>query len=96
MAIISDLRAGIPGNDIAAAFQNTLAEIIVTMARYAGEKRVVLSGGCFQNKTLLERTIDRLLAEGFQPFWHHLIPPNDGGIAGGQIMAALREQKRCV
>jgi hydrogenase maturation protein HypF len=88
---VADWRAGIPVSEISAVFHNTLAEMIVTMARQTGEKRVVLSGGCFQNKMLLERTIQRLLAEGFQPYWHRTIPPNDGGIALGQIMAALRE-----
>jgi hydrogenase maturation protein HypF len=47
----------------------------------------VLSGGCFQNRYLLERTIDRLQAAGFRPVWHQRIPPNDGGIALGQVAA---------
>ena len=56
----------------------------------AGEERVVLTGGCFQNKYLCERAVDRLTNEGFHPYWHQRIPPNDGGIALGQIMAVLR------
>jgi len=91
-AMIHDLRAGVSIGDISAAFHNTLAEMIVAVAKTVGEKQVVLSGGCFQNKTLLERTIERLLGEGFQPYWHRTIPPNDGGIALGQVMAAFREQ----
>jgi hydrogenase maturation protein HypF len=39
---------------------------------------------------LLERTVTRLRAAGFQPYWHQRVPPNDGGIALGQVMAALR------
>ncbi len=96
LAMIDDLRTGVSISEISAVFHNTLAEIIVTIARCSGEKQVVLTGGCFQNKTLLERTIDRLVAEGFHPYWHRTIPPNDGGIALGQIMAVLREQKICV
>jgi hydrogenase maturation protein HypF len=92
LAIIDDLRGGVPVSEISGAFHNTLAEMIVDTARSVGEKRVILTGGCFQNKTLLERTIDRLLVEGFHPYWHRIIPPNDGGIALGQIMAALKEQ----
>ena len=57
----------------------------------AGETRVVLSGGCFQNRYLTERTIQRLRAEGFHPYWHQRVPPNDGGIALGQVTAAQRE-----
>lgn len=91
LAIIDEFRAGTPASEISAAFHNTLAAMIVTVSERIGEKQVVLSGGCFQNKTLLERTVERLLAEGFQPFWQQSIPPNDGGLALGQIMAALRE-----
>lgn len=69
-------------------FHNMLAEMGVEVVRRLGEKRVVLSGGCFQNKYLTERLIERLRAEGFQPYWHQRVPPNDGGIALGQLMAA--------
>jgi hydrogenase maturation protein HypF len=96
LAMIDDLRNGVPMGEISAVFHNTLAEMIVTIARSSGEKQVVLTGGCFQNKTLLERAIDRLLAEGFHLYWHRTIPPNDGGVALGQIMAAIREQEKCV
>jgi hydrogenase maturation protein HypF len=72
----------------AARFHNTLAEAIVTVARDIGEERVVLSGGCFQNRYLTERTVTALRTAGFRPYWHHRIPPNDGGIAVGQILAA--------
>lgn len=92
LAMIEDQRAGVPVSQIAAAFHNTLAEMIVTVAQWVGEPQVVLSGGCFQNKTLLERTIKRLDEERFHPHWHRQVPTNDGGIALGQIMAALKEQ----
>jgi hydrogenase maturation protein HypF len=76
---------------MSAKFHNTLATIIVTVAQRAGIAQVALSGGCFQNRALLERTITRLRAAGFSPYWQQRIPPNDGGIALGQIAAALRE-----
>ena len=57
----------------------------------SGKRRVVLSGGCFQNRYLTERTVQRLQAAGFRPYWHQRVPPNDGGIALGQIVAALRK-----
>jgi hydrogenase maturation protein HypF len=50
---------------------------------------VVLSGGCFQNRVLVERTVARLEARGFRPYWHQRFPPNDGGIALGQAYAAI-------
>jgi hydrogenase maturation protein HypF len=88
--ILSDLNRGVPIGTISAKFHNSLTECIVTVAKHVGEPRVLLSGGCFQNRYLTERTIERLSQEGFQPYWHQRIPPNDGGIAVGQIVAAVR------
>jgi hydrogenase maturation protein HypF len=48
----------------------------------------VMTGGCFQNAYLAERAVRRLQEEGFRPYWHQRVPPNDGGIALGQIVAA--------
>jgi hydrogenase maturation protein HypF len=61
------------------------------VARLADRERVVLSGGCFQNAILTERAIERLTAEGFRPYWHQRVPPNDGGIALGQLWATLKK-----
>ncbi len=93
--ILDDLSRGVPVWKISARFHNALAEGVVAMAQQVKEPRVVLSGGCFQNKYLVERTVTRLRREGFSPYWHQRVPPNDGGIALGQIMAAARaSQKR--
>jgi hydrogenase maturation protein HypF len=85
---------------LSAKFHNTLVEMMVAVAKHVGEERVILTGGCFQNKFLTELAIQRLRAAGFQPYWHQRIPPNDGGIALGQIMAASRQlsggQSPCV
>ncbi len=92
--ILNDIGQQRDLNLVAVKFQNTLAESIVTVAKRVGEERVVLSGGCFQNKYLTERTVRRLSQEGFQPCWHQKIPPNDGGLALGQVFAATRFVKR--
>jgi len=86
--ILIDLQKGQTCGQISAKFHNTLAEIIVAVARRLGEQRVVLTGGCFQNRYLVERSVDRLREAGFKPYWHQRIPPNDGGIALGQVIAA--------
>ena len=86
-AVLSDIAADSVRSTIAAKFHNTLAELIVETAARVGKQRVVLSGGCFQNRYLSERVISRLEAEGFHPYWHQRVPPNDGGIALGQIFA---------
>lgn len=91
--ILSDLKEGRPLSTISARFHNTLAEIIVDVAWRIGEQRIVLTGGCFQNRYLTERAVYRLEAERFRPYWHQRVPPNDGGISLGQIYAAIREMR---
>jgi hydrogenase maturation protein HypF len=84
---------------IASKFHNTLAAIVVDVARRVGEARVVLSGGCFQNRYLTEHVVHGLTNAGFSAYWHQRIPPNDGGIALGQVMAArqaMKQEKACV
>jgi hydrogenase maturation protein HypF len=90
-AILADLKRGLPTSQISARFHNALAEVIVTVAKQIGQPRVVLSGGCFQNRYLTERAVQRLQEAGFRPYWHQRVPPNDGGISLGQVVAALRQ-----
>ena len=75
---------------ISSKFHNGLADCIVAVAHRVGCPRVALSGGCFQNRYLLERSVRLLRTAGFQPYWHQRVPPNDGGISFGQAVAALR------
>ena len=91
--ILEDIHQNMQPSIIAAKFHNTLVEIIVAVAKKIAQHRVVLSGGCFQNAYLTEHTVKRLREEGFRPYWHQRVPPNDGGIALGQVYAALRMQR---
>jgi hydrogenase maturation protein HypF len=92
--IVQDVRGGVMTGIIAGKFHNALVEIIVGVARYIGQTRIVLTGGCFQNSYLTERTVQRLLEAGFRPYWHQRVPPNDGGIALGQMVDAARSLSR--
>jgi hydrogenase maturation protein HypF len=89
--MIAALLGDTDSSAIAAKFHNTLAAMIVRIAQQIGEPKVVLSGGCFQNRALLDRAVKKLRSVGFHPFWQQHIPPNDGGIALGQIAAAIKE-----
>jgi hydrogenase maturation protein HypF len=89
-AILEDLASSTDRALISARFHNALAEGILIVAREAAIERVVLSGGCFQNVYLSNLTIAKLRRDGFRPYRHQRIPPNDGGIALGQIAALLR------
>jgi hydrogenase maturation protein HypF len=91
--IIEDIKRDTPIGLISAKFHNTLAEIICRMAEIAKIEKVVLSGGCFQNKYLIEKAINWLAQRGFRPYWNQRVPPNDGGIALGQVMASARIKK---
>jgi len=88
--IIDDVRNGVEAGMVAAKFHNALVEIIVAVAGHVGQTRVVLTGGCFQNRYLTERSVQRLLESGFRPYWHQRVPTNDGGIALGQIIDTAR------
>jgi hydrogenase maturation protein HypF len=92
--ILSDLGQGRGTGIIAAKFHNTLAETIIAVAREIGERKIVLTGGCFQNRYLMERSVQRLADAGFGCYWHQRVPPNDGGIALGQVIAAASAHRQ--
>lgn len=79
-----------PNGVISCKFHNTLVEAAVDIAKRIGETKIIFSGGCFQNRYLTETMVARFSGEGFSPYWHQRIPPNDGGLSLGQIMGASR------
>jgi hydrogenase maturation protein HypF len=99
--IVKDLSGGIDRRIIATKFHNTIiAAIFETVKAIAGKEnigRVVLSGGVFQNKYLLEETVSLLESNGLEVFTHAAVPTNDGGIALGQLaVASKRRTMKCV
>jgi hydrogenase maturation protein HypF len=94
IGIIDDLEKGIKTGIIAAKFHNSLSEIIVKIAQKMNSEKILLSGGCFQNRYLTERTIYRLQESGFHPYWQQILPTNDGGISLGQIIGAFYSFKQ--
>jgi len=89
--LVADLASQTAVGLISARFHNALVEAMIKVSRHFDMERVVLSGGCFQNKYLLERAVQRLRESGFRPYWHQRVPTNDGGICLGQVLAAMRE-----
>lgn len=90
-AILADLNCGVQIGCIATRVHNALVEAIIAVARRTSLQCVALSGGCFQNRYLLEQSVQQLRREGLQPFWHRQVPPNDGGLALGQLVASGSE-----
>ncbi len=91
-AVVADVRAGAPAGVIAAKFHNGLALMIRDVCRRlreeTGLEAVALSGGVFQNVTLLRKTVPLLEEAGFTVYVHRLTPPNDACIALGQALIA--------
>ncbi len=89
--ILKDLNTIIP-SIISAKFHNTVVHIINDVVsqikKDTGINKVVLSGGVFQNRFLLEKSIQILAKNNFEVYTNHLTPPNDGGIALGQLIVA--------
>jgi hydrogenase maturation protein HypF len=87
-AVIADHRAGEPAGVIGARFHHAVAQLIVELAdTYRdGPQTVALSGGVFQNALLLRLALNGLRARGFHVITHRRVPPNDGGIALGQLL----------
>lgn len=86
--IVEAKLQGTDSGELAYLFHQTLAEQIVAACiearKSSGRNKTALSGGVFQNRLLLRLTEERLGQEGFEVLRHHMIPPNDGGIAIGQ------------
>ena len=96
-AIASDCKKGQSVFAIAGAFHNSLAHLALDECLHAvkrtGERRVVLSGGVFQNRRLLRLLVPLLEKNGLQVFLHSRVSANDEGISLGQAMiGAARNQ----
>ncbi len=99
--ITDDIRRGTDTSIIATKFHNTIIlaifETVKSIRLKEGINKVVLSGGVFQNKYLLEGTIQVLLKNNFEVYSHATVPSNDGGIALGQLaVASKRRELLCV
>jgi hydrogenase maturation protein HypF len=90
--VVTDIQNRVPVAQISAKFHRTLirlfADLCGAVRQDSGLNRVVLSGGCFQNATLLTGLIQALQENNFAVFTHEQVPANDGGIALGQALAA--------
>jgi hydrogenase maturation protein HypF len=87
-AVLHDLAVDRPVEAIALAFHRALAQLLPALAGQLGVKRLLLTGGCFQNRLLLELAVECLADAGIEAVWPQRIPCNDGGLALGQLQAA--------
>lgn len=79
LGILADLSQNVASPVISARFHNTIAQISLQIAQQIrqdyGLEQIALSGGVWQNKVLLEKTLDLLRTEGFKPLIHKQLPP---------------------
>jgi len=92
--MLADIDAGSDSGEMAGKFHTAMARAIVVtcreLAAETGLNRVVLSGGVFQNEMMTARVMEGLAAAGLEPFAHHRVPCNDGGVSLGQAVVAAR------
>ena len=93
-AIVTDLGSGCLPGAIAAGFHLAVAGLIgesaARLSRQSGLRRVALSGGVFQNVLLVRLARTELRRRGLEVLTHRLVPPNDGGLALGQVAVLAR------
>jgi hydrogenase maturation protein HypF len=98
-AIIDDLNE-VDVSHISTKFHNTVVRAILEVAENIRRKtslnKIVLSGGVFQNKYLLENLTHLLNEKHFEVFTNHLVPVNDGGVSLGQLIIASKMKSLCV
>ncbi|MEN6320534.1 MAG: carbamoyltransferase HypF [Syntrophaceae bacterium] len=96
--IVDEVLAGRGRGEIAYAFHMSLTVAFCRMAetirKKTGINRIVLSGGCFQNRILTEGVITELEKSGFAVFFHEILPTNDGCISLGQAVCAGEQVRR--
>ncbi len=96
--IVESLLTGTSKESLAWAFHACLhrafCEVAVRIRHKTGLNRAVLSGGCFQNRILLEGCLKDLNNAGFEVFIHKRVPTNDGGISLGQAVCAGAKRKK--
>lgn len=94
--LIADRARGTTVETAAARVHHALVNGMVAIACAVGQPRVALSGGCFQNRWLLEKGARALRENGFEVLLHKQVPPNDGGVSLGQVAVAAARLRRNV
>jgi hydrogenase maturation protein HypF len=91
-AVVTDYRNNVRPSIISARFHNTIAKIVFDVCNLinkdTGLKKIVLSGGVWQNQSLLKTTLDLLTKSDYSVYIHHIVPTNDGGLSLGQAIIA--------
>ncbi|HHU43432.1 MAG TPA: carbamoyltransferase HypF [Clostridiales bacterium] len=97
MGIVEDIDKDIDRSVISAKFHNTIInstlELVKKISSESGIKKVILSGGVFENTYLLSGISKGLIKDGYDVYYNTQTPINDGGISLGQIAVAAARLK---
>ncbi|MBU1083553.1 MAG: hypothetical protein ABIG55_04220 [Candidatus Omnitrophota bacterium] len=92
IGIMNDVKSGMDKGTIAAKFHNTIGEMVFRVSVLISEKRparkVLISGGCFQNKYLVAYLENRFAPSGLELFKHKKYSTTDLGVSIGQAVIA--------
>ncbi len=96
-SIAADKAAGRPPEEMSTRFHRTFGDGLLQMLALLNQrfpaKKVVFSGGTFQNRVLSNYLAEKTSQLGLDPLFHRQVPTNDGGLALGQIMLAAAERQ---
>jgi hydrogenase maturation protein HypF len=91
-SVVKDVVTGVSPFLVASRFHNAfvglLVDVIMAMRNLSGVNSVIISGGVWQNITLLQKFLQEMHGRGLKVYTHSLLPPNDGGLALGQAVIA--------
>ena len=100
LALLGDLNTGVAKAVIAARFHHGLAQAIarqiITISVQYNIKFIVLTGGVFQNRLLLEALIEVLSYQSLSVLYPHILSANDGGLSLGQAVVAASRHLSCL
>jgi hydrogenase maturation protein HypF len=97
--VLEDLVSGVPAPVIARVFHASVARLVTDLSQMlagrCGVKSVVVSGGVFQNRLLVEQVMRRAATTSLRWHQHRIVPPNDGGVSLGQLQigASLMKER---
>ena len=88
-AVLQSLSQSLPAAAIALALHQALAEAIAELAAALHTPQLLLAGGCFQNRLLLESSVAALGRRGITALWSQQLPSNDAALPIGQLLALV-------
>jgi hydrogenase maturation protein HypF len=92
-SIVNDIRENVSSAIISIKFHRALADAIIALSVLYRDNPILLTGGVFQNKILVELVDWNYRSRGLEWSMPSQIPANDGGLSAGQLLLGLRYKR---